>query len=181
MGSLTTGRKIAYVLIILFSAIFIYFMTARGMRFFLIPSGSMKPTLSAHEYVLTLNEKTYARGDIIVLADPFENGGYLAKRIVGVTGDTVDIRGGAVYLNGLYASEPYLTDSIKYSLDRPYRVQEDEVFVLGDNRNASDDSHKWDRKGVSVDSIVGRICYVYLPFDQMRKVLSYPLTNLDGL
>ncbi|MDP7639901.1 MAG: signal peptidase I [Candidatus Hydrogenedentes bacterium] len=180
-GPLSIGRKVTYVLIILFAAVFIYFVAGRGMRFFMIPSRSMEPTLSPPEYVVTLSERIYARGDIVVLDDPIEGTGYLAKRIVGVAGDTVSIRGGAVYLNGLYASEPYVKNTIDYSLDQPYTVRENEVFVLGDNRNFSEDSHEWEYKGISVDSIVGRVRYVYLPFSRMREVRSYPLTNLDGL
>jgi hypothetical protein len=72
-------------------------------------------------------------------------------------------------------------NTIDYSLDQPYTVRENEVFVLGDNRNFSEDSHEWEYKGISVDSIVGRVRYVYLPFSRMREVRSYPLTNLDGL
>ena len=83
-GPLSAVRKIAYVLIILFAAVFVYFIAARDMRFFLIPSGSMEPTLSPPEYVITLSEDTYDRGDIVVLDDPIEGTGYLAKRIIGM-------------------------------------------------------------------------------------------------
>lgn len=149
------------------------------MRFFLVPSHSMDPTIIPPEYLLTLSEDTYSRGDIVVLKDPEEQGAYLVKRLIALPGDTVDIRGGALFINGHYASEPYLPEPIDYELERRYTVSPSEAFVLGDNRNWSIDSHTWQR-GVPIEDIIGKVRFVYLPLKRMRKIHSYPLTNLQG-
>lgn len=182
-------RNVAYIIIILLSAPLIYFFGFAGMRFFLVPSSSMEPTLHPPEYVLTLRQDTYTRGDIVVLRDPIEAGGYLVKRIVGMPGDRVEVRGGGLFLNGLYASEPYRLENMGYEMGE-YTLADEEIFVLGDNRNESTDSHNWVAnedmeleamvKGVPIGSIVGRVRYVYLPLKRMRRVHNYPLKNSYG-
>ena len=179
-------RNVAYIIIIVLSAPLIYLFGFAGMRFILAQESSMKPTLNTPEYVLTLRQHTYNRGDIVVLRDPMEAGGYLVKRIVGVPGDRVEIRGGGLFLNGRFASEPYLFENMNYEM-KEYALADGEVFVLGDNRNESVDSHDWMAnseieheamvKGVPIDSIVGRVRCVYLPLKRMRRVNNYPLKN----
>lgn len=179
-------RNMAYVVIILLSAPLIYFFGFAGMRFFLVQESSMKSTLNTPEYVLTLKQDTYNRGDIVVLRDPKESGGYLVKRIVGMPGDRVEIRGGGLFLNGRFASEPYLFENMNYEM-KEYTLADGEIFVLGDNRNESVDSHDWIAdseieheamvNGVLIDSIVGRVRCVYLPLKRMRRVRNYPLKN----
>lgn len=176
---LTPRRRVGYVIIILVSVTLIYFLVARGMRFFVVPSDSMNPTIVPPEYLLTLSQETYRRGDVVVLKDPEEAGAYIVKRIVGLSGDILQIRGGALFLNEEYASEPYLAEPMDYEMTHRYEVSEGEAFVLGDNRNWSIDSHSWN-SGVPVDDIVGKVRFVYLPFSRMRKILSYPLTNVQG-
>ncbi len=179
-------RSVAYIIIILLSVPLIYLFGFAGMRFFLVPSRSMEPALNPPEYLLTLKQDVYTRGEIIVLRDPIEAGGYLVKRIVGTPGDRVSVSGGGLFLNGSYASEPYLRENMDYEMDE-YSVADGEVFVLGDNRNESADSHDWladseveqepSVKGVPIASIVGRVRCVYLPLKQMRPVHPYPLKN----
>lgn len=184
--TLSRRRSVAYIIIILLSVPLIYFFGFAGMRFFLVPSRSMEPALNPPEYLLTLKQDAYTRGEIIVLRDPIEDGGYLVKRIVGTPGDRVMVSGGGLFLNGSYASEPYLRENMDYEMDE-YSVAEGEVFVLGDNRNESTDSHNWlansnieqepSVKGVPIASIVGRVRCVYLPLKRMRRVHAYPLKN----
>lgn len=182
-------RNVAYIVIILLSIPLIYLFGFAGMRFFLVPSSSMEPALVPPEYVLTLKQETYDRGDIVVVRDPIEPGGYLVKRIVGLPGDRLSVRGGGLFLNGSYASEPYLAENMEYEFDE-YAVREEEIFVLGDNRNESTDSHNWLAngeikqealvKGVAITSIVGRVRCVYLPLSRIRPVRPYPLKNTQG-
>lgn len=184
----STGRRIFYGLILVVSVPIIYLFTVKGMRFFRVPSSSMEPTLVPPEHFVTLHQDSYARGDVIVIKDPFENGGYLVKRLVGLAGDVLSVNGGALYINGGYASEPYLNETIQYRM-APYTVSEDEIFVLGDNRNESVDCHNWNGgeggsnlasvpHGLPADTIVGKVYYVYLPRERMRAVPSFPLTPL---
>ena len=188
---------ITYGLLLIVCLVLIFLLGGRGMRFFLVPSASMEPTLVPPEYLITFDQEEYTRGDIVVVEDPMAPGSYLVKRIVGLEGDSLSIKGGALHINKSYASEPYAAAPIQYMMDE-YRVDAGEVFVLGDNRNASVDSHNWQAdvvlpgddgqmrrpavnpQGIPVELIVGKVRYVYLPLKRARIVHSYPLTNVEG-
>ena len=157
----------------------LYAFGFRNMRFFLVPSTSMEPTLYPSDYLVTLNAPTYRRGDIVVLRDPKDPDSYLVKRIVGIPGDTIAIAAGALFINGKYASEPYIQEPMQAEMG-PVKVGEGEYFVLGDNRNQSEDSATWGR-GVPAADIVGKVRFIYNPLSRMGPVASYPLANLDEL
>jgi len=179
---LSRARSIAYVGIIICSLILIYFLTVRGMRFFLVPSSSMEPTLMPSDHLLTMKEEEYRRGDVVVIEESEEESGYLVKRIVALQRDRVEIRGGAVFVNGRFLSEPYVQEPIYAGYElRPVTVPEGQVFLLGDNRNSSDDSATWTPLGSPVGKfyemakIVGSVRNIYLPPWRMQRVKSYPL------
>jgi len=178
-GKRSASTYAAYVLILLFAVVFVYLRIFCGMDFFLVPSSSMEPTLKPGDYLVTFKQSTYHRGDIIVLKPPVEESGLLVKRIVGVAGDTVEIEGGCLFLNGEYASEPYLPEPMEFSFNPPYEVEQGHVFVMGDNRNNSEDSATW-RKTAPIKNILGKVTYIYSPMDRMGRVRSYPLTNVSG-
>jgi signal peptidase I len=152
----------------------------------------MEPTLYGGDYLLTLNAKEYRRGDVVVLEDPMSEGGNLVKRIIGVGGDTITIQAGALFINGKYASEPYIKAPMIYEVFPPVRVPEGRVFVLGDNRNDSEDSSYWvnvkddpevppelqANPTVSVDDIIGRVRYIYLPWSRRGPVTAFPLSEM---
>ena len=173
-GGMTRSRYIKLSILLFFLLILVFFFWGRGMRFFLVPSKSMDPTLLSRDYLITLRDKEYHRGDIIVLKDPMEKGAYLVKRIVAMGGDAVAVQGGALLLNGVYASEPYIREPMAFELGT-ITVPSGEVFVMGDNRNHSDDSATW-KKAVPADTIIGRVRYIYHPFNRMGPVESFPLT-----
>lgn len=116
---------------------------------FVIPSGSMEPTLQIGDRVL--GNKFWFwfaephRRDIVIFAPPASAelaAGALIKRVVAVEGDVVEIRDGQAFVNGKSAAEPYVKERPQYILP-PTRVPQGMLFVLGDNRNASYDSHVW--------------------------------------
>ena len=123
------GERAGYAFIAVAAAVLAYLFLGCGMRFFLVPSRSMEPTLYSGDYLLTLKPAAYRRGDVVVLRDREAGGGYLVKRIVGVGGDTLKIEDGALYLNGLYASEPYIAEPMTFSVFDPVTVPEGEFFV----------------------------------------------------
>ncbi|MDH7570617.1 MAG: signal peptidase I [Armatimonadota bacterium] len=116
---------------------------------FYIPSGSMRPTLLENDKIL-VSKFTYrfrrpSRGDVIVFkappqADPTEKD--FIKRVVGLPGDVIEVQDGIVYLNGEAQSEPYVAEPPAYTMP-PVLVEPGKVFVMGDNRNDSNDSHAW--------------------------------------
>jgi signal peptidase I len=121
---------------------------------FKIPSGSMLPTLQIGDHIL-VNKFLYAfrpiqRGDIIVFKFPQDESRDFIKRVIGLPGDTVDVRGTQVFINGRPLSEPYAVYSgspIARSLDRertgPLVIPPGKLFMMGDNRDHSMDSRVW--------------------------------------
>jgi signal peptidase I len=101
-----------------------------------------------------------ARGDIVVFRFPAQPEKDFIKRIIAVPGDSVEVRGGRVLLNGEVQDEPYIRDGASY--DRPSQVvPSGQYFVLGDNRPNSSDSHVWGF--VPADNLVGKAWFAYWP------------------
>ncbi len=147
---------------------------------FYIPSGSMEPTLEAGDR-LVVNKVSYrlhdvSRGDVIVFEIPAADVGSdgikdLIKRVVGLPGDTIETRSGAVYINDRKLEEPYLaegtltgdpTQGSNPSIPRQV-VPEGHVFVLGDNRDNSADSRYPFRGPIPLEDIVGRAFVLVWP------------------
>ncbi len=179
------GRRAGYMAIALLAIAGAYAFGARGVRFFMVPSSSMEPTLLPGDMIVTLSEPAYHRGDIVVLR---EDGEYLVKRITGLSGDAVGVIDGALLINGRYASEPYIREPMRYTIEDPIRVPEGRFVFMGDNRNDSDDSSVnhgapggpgWHELGWTKD-IVGRVVFLYYPYSRWGAVRSYPLVNIDG-
>ncbi|HBG74690.1 MAG TPA: signal peptidase I [Anaerolineae bacterium] len=125
---------------------------------------SMRPTLEDGEFIL-VNRLAYKlgvpkRGEIIVFRSPVTPDEDLIKRIIGLPGDEVVIREGRVYINGDVLEEPYIAASPIYS--GTWQVVDGYLFVLGDNRNDSSDSHSWGL--VPLPNVVGRSILIYWPF-----------------
>lgn len=156
------------IVILILAVVLIYLFAVRSMQFFEVPSSSMEPTLVPGDHLMTLAAETYGYGDIVVFRDPVRQDEYLVKRIVASGGDSVEISGGALFVNGEYVSEPYIAEPSQQDFP-PYEVPERQVFVLGDNRNAAEDSSVWGH-GITLESIEGRVRAIYLPFSRSRWV-----------
>jgi signal peptidase I len=147
--------------VLLTAAIFLIVNAATGR--FRIEGDSMEPNLHNGEYVL-IDKISYLlhppeRGDVVVFTPPNNERDYI-KRVIGLPGDTVEIKGGQVYVNGVILDEPYLTSPTNGS-DREFQVEEGHYFVLGDNRNNSSDSRSIGT--ITPQRIVGRAWLVYWP------------------
>lgn len=179
------GRRAGYIAIALLAAAGCYAFGVRGARFFMVPSGSMEPTLLPNDMLVTVRDTSYHRGDIVVLRHDHE---YLVKRITGLPGDSVGVVDGALLIDGKYASEPYVREPMRYTIEDPIRVPEGRFFFMGDNRNESDDSsvnHGGpDGPGLYdlgwMKDIVGRVVFLYYPYSRWGGVRSYPLANIAG-
>lgn len=154
---------------------------ALGIRQFVaearfIPSGSMEPTLQIDDR-LVVEKISYRfnppeRGDIIVFQAPQSaldavgsttKDAYI-KRVIGLPGDTVEVKEGKVFINGEALSENYIQAPPAYTWG-PETVPDEQYLVLGDNRNSSSDGHVWGF--LPQESIIGRAAVRFWPPDRI--------------
>ena len=134
-----------------------------------VPSGSMENTIMTNDRVIG-SRLSYLfagpeRGDIVIFHYPDDESIYYVKRVIGLPGDTVDIRNGHVYLNG--SDEPLKEEYIREPMipEEPmhYEVPEGCYFMLGDNRNYSKDARFWKNTYVKKEKIVAKVLFRYFP------------------
>lgn len=138
-------------------------------RAFTVDGPSMLPTLQSGERLL-IDKLTYrfrdpAHGEIVVFRYPRDPSHYFIKRVIGVPGDRVAISSGQVYVNGVRLNESYV-NSLTLGADRVYDVPPDSYFVLGDNRNNSQDSRSPFVGYVPRSLIIGRAIVRYWPINR---------------
>lgn len=145
---------------------FLYLVGAYGVEFFTIPSGSMVPTLLPDDSVLVnrfiYHVRSPRRGDIVVFHFPQADGRDFIKRVIGLPGDVVEEQDGRFRVNGLPIQDPWVRPPCAGLGAVPSmparRVPDDQVFVLGDNREASLDSRYWGT--VDARHIIGKAVMV---------------------
>lgn len=133
-----------------------------------IPSGSMENTIMTNDKLIALRTSYWfndpKRGDIIIFKYPDDESQLFIKRLIGLPGDTVEIRNGKVFINGVEDEEANShvpeTPTGNYG---PYVVPEGSYFMLGDNREHSKDSRFWQNTFVTYDEIVGKAIVRYYP------------------
>ncbi len=114
------------------------------------------------------------RGDVIVFKPPQNEQTDFIKRLIAIPGDRVEIRQGTVYINGTKLDESYIKENPSYILS-PIILEDDEYFVLGDNRNHSNDSHNgWT---VPRQNIVGKAWLLIWPPDKWRVIVHHPISE----
>ncbi|MCQ4725949.1 signal peptidase I [Anaerotignum faecicola] len=139
-----------------------------------VPTGSMENTIMPKDRIIALR-LAYdfgkpQRGDIAVFKYPDNESLLYVKRVIGLPGETVEIKDGLVYING--ADEPLADEYVKetpYGDFGPYEVPEGHYFMLGDNRNESLDSRFWINKFVEEDKILGKVYLKYFPGFKLLK------------
>jgi signal peptidase I len=142
-----------------------------------VDGDSMIPTLVSGEYVV-VNRLSYRlgspqRGDIIVFHYPRDPKEEYIKRVIGLPGDEVEVLNGSVNIDGQPLDESYL--NVKMNYNGTWRVPTGQLFVLGDNRNNSSDSHDWGM--VPMDYVVGKAVLVYWPPPAWGLLEHVPLAN----
>ena len=156
-----------------------------------IPSGSMLPTLQIQDKILVekLTPKITSKSNlsklknkIIVFNVPeqlieagYESDIALIKRVIGIPGDTIEVKEGILYLNNI-AQNNYISDKdINYTTG-PYVVPENSLWVMGDNRNNSMDSHIWGF--LPYEKVIGKAIFRYWPLNNIGPIRFPVLNNL---
>jgi len=136
---------------------------------------SMMPALSDQERIF-INKFTYRfgiedveRGDMVVFLYPGDTSKSYIKRVIGVPGDTVEVREGALLLNGRRTDEPYVPEIFRDRISAPPNfVKPGEYYVMGDHRSASNDSRSWGT--VPKSYIYGKAVFVYWPLERLGRL-----------
>lgn len=147
-----------------------------------VPSGSMLNTIQKGDRVIAsrlayINDEP-ERFDIIIFKFPDDVEAhkidksvevkYYVKRVIGLPGETVEVVNGVVYVtdkdgNTQQLPDDFVTEETPIGNYGPYEVPEGCYFMMGDNRNHSDDSRFWQNKFVSKDLIIGKVIFRYYP------------------
>jgi len=156
-----------------------------------IPSGSMLPTLQIQDKILVekltprINSKSNLyklKNKIIVFNVPEQliDAGYesdiaLIKRVIGIPGDKIEVKEGNLYLNDIKQNNFISDRNINYSTG-PFIVPEKSLWVMGDNRNNSMDSHVWGF--LPYEKVIGKAIFRYWPLNKMGPIRFPVLNNL---
>ncbi len=137
---------------------------------FYIPSGSMEPTLTKGDRII-VNKITYRFtepkwGDIIVFKYPLNPKRDFIKRVIGLPGDTIQLKNSTLYVNGKAVNQSFLPQGLKYGNYGPVTMADDAYFMMGDNRNNSEDSRVWGT--LPRENIVGKATVIYWPLNRSR-------------
>ena len=154
-----------------------------------VRGASMEPTFYSGEYILT-SKITYKfrnphRGDVIVFQSPKNPDIDYIKRIIGLPGDSVEVREGELYVNGQLLLENYISEKTNlweggYLQENiPITVPVNMLFVMGDNRPRSSDSREFGP--IPIQDIVGEVFYRYFPTDKIGVIKNPLLQSLQSL
>jgi len=162
-----------WVVSILIAVVLAFFIRYFIVELYMVEGPSMRPTLANGER-LVVNKFLYRfrapeRGEIIVFRYPRDPSRDFIKRVIAVPGDTVEIKEGRVFVNGQLLNENYILEKTRGSYPLS-TVPEGHVFVMGANRNNSEDSRFRDVGFVSKDMIKGKAIVVFWPLDHLKSL-----------
>jgi len=170
---------------VLLSAAFSGYLRENVVQAFKIPAKSMEPSLLAGDHILVdKSPSPLARGDIVVFEFPEdaqkENPRDFIKRVVGLSGDEIEVREKRLLVNGLPLNEPYVTHLEVETMPAgiaprdffgPVTVPEGKCFVMGDNRDRSYDSRFWGF--VDEEKVRGRAVQIYWSWDNQNREVRW--------
>lgn len=180
----------------------VFLLAREAVQNFQVEGRSMEPTLATSELVL-VNKFAYwdinlgpfdalipgrsngdilgdgpERGAVVIFRPPYESENDFVKRVIGLPGDTVEIAGGRVLVNGAELLEhDYVSAPPEYRWG-PATIPPDHYFVLGDNRNSSQDSHVFGP--IHRERIVGEVLFRWFPFGKISDDISLPVRTAGG-
>lgn len=165
---------VSWIKTILFAVLFALLINNLVIVNASVPTGSMKNNIMPNDRIIAFrlaylfsNPKRF---DIVVFKNPDDETVPFVKRIIGLPGETVDIRGGKVYINS--SAEPlddsFIREPQDIEEDMRFIVPDDSYFMMGDNRNDSSDSRFWNKKYVEKKKILGKVLLRYYPFNSIK-------------
>ena len=169
-------RILREILITLILAVIIFFVLQNAIQRSPVVGISMEPSFKDGQQLI-VNKAVYhfrdpERGEVIILHPSTNPEMSYIKRVIGIPGDTLEVKNGAVYVNGVKLDEPYIKEPPAYTFEEE-RIPANEYFVLGDNRNNSNDSHNdWT---VPRQNMVGKAWLSIWPADTWGPIPNYPL------
>jgi signal peptidase I len=170
----TLGEEIKdWVISILIAVVLAFFIRYYIVELYMVEGPSMRPTLLNGER-LVVNKFIYRfkepqRGDVLVFRYPKDPSRDFIKRVIAVPGDTIEMKDGRIFLNGQLQNEPFILERTRGSF--PLReIPPGHLFVMGDNRNNSEDSRFSDVGFVPYDLVKGKAVVVFWPLDQMKTL-----------
>ena len=165
-GSGFLKELLSWIKAILTAAVIAYVVQNFVIVNAMVPTGSMENTIMSNDRVIAFRLSYLfndpSRFDIIVFRNPDNPDLLYIKRIIGMPGETIMITGGNVYIDGeeLVEDAQFIKEEF-FGTFGPFTAGDGEFFVLGDNRNRSEDSRAWDNPFVPEDLIVGRAVFKY--------------------
>jgi len=156
----------------LFAALLSLVIITFVVQAFYIPSGSMEPTLMVDDRILVAKFvyrfEPVHRGDVIVFRYPLNPQRDFVKRVIGLPGDRVQLKDGVVHLESTVLSEKGYTIKPDFGNYGPVTVPASQYFVLGDNRNNSEDSRFFGY--VPRGNVIGKAVFIYWPLPRIGFV-----------
>jgi signal peptidase I len=162
-----------WVLLLLAAVLIALFLRGFVIEPRYVPTPSMVPTIMVDDrlYVEKLTPRfgTLRRGMIVTFLAPEQTGreDHLVKRLIGMGGDVVAITDGQLFLNGKAVDEPYLNEPMRSDFPE-FTVPEGKLFLLGDNRNYSQDSRSWGC--IDEECVKGQALFIYYPFSHIGSL-----------
>lgn len=139
-----------------------------------IPSGSMENTIMTGDKLIAFRTAYLfsepKRGDVIIFEYPDDETEWYIKRVIALPGETIEVKGGKVYINNSKKplKEPYIKEEPVDDFG-PYKVPKNGYFVMGDNRNSSNDAREWQTHYVTREEIIGKASFRYYPSPKWIK------------
>jgi signal peptidase I len=165
-ASFLQGLVYEWIPTLVYALVFALVLRTYAVASFIIPSGSMEDTLLQHD-LLIANKLSYKllgqdpqRGDVMIFKPPHEPHKDYIKRVIGMPGDTVEVKNGVVYVNDQPLDEEYIKEPPRSNFPKTV-IGENEYFMMGDNRNHSQDSRVWGT--VERRAFEGKALFIFWP------------------
>lgn len=170
-------KKVLIVLgVYVFFAIIVLILFQTVFMLSFIPTGSMEGTIKTNNVVFStrydIEENELERYDILTFVAPDDPDITYIKRLIGLPGETIEVKAGKVYADGVQLDDSFINGSQNQAGDGIYEIPEGCYFFMGDNRNNSNDSRFWDNPYVPIEDIQAKAKCILFPFSDVGS-LSY--------